>query len=164
MRARLVVLVAGVLLGCGSTALKTTDAAADRGAAAGGAAGEGGVGGGGAGAAGAAGAAGGVTDAEVEHGSADAPAAGAGDAGDARSDDVSGGDLASDPPRRDGDAGSCATGCAPENGSHFCGPSEITWVCHVSGSGERVLAAACRDAATNAIRFCCPLSFASTCD
>lgn len=61
-----------------------------------------------------------------------------------------------------GAAGSCPVGCTTENAGNFCGSAQVTWVCN-TGFDSDLFNSNCTDAATNAIRYCCPKSFRPQC-
>jgi hypothetical protein len=61
-----------------------------------------------------------------------------------------------------GDAGMCSPGCTKQNAGNFCGQNDVTWVCS-PGYDSALFQAQCRDAATNAIRYCCPVAFMTNC-
>jgi hypothetical protein len=59
-----------------------------------------------------------------------------------------------------GGAGMCSQGCTKANAGNFCGQNEVTWLC---SPGSTLFQAQCRDAGTNAIRYCCPAAFMANC-
>lgn len=59
-------------------------------------------------------------------------------------------------------APSCDSGCTTESFSNFCQQGEITWVCS-NNYDSALMRASCRDAATNAIRYCCSPAFMTRC-
>lgn len=61
-----------------------------------------------------------------------------------------------------GDGGACHQACTAQNSSAFCEQDEVTWVCQ-SGFDFELFNSECRDAATGAIRYCCPASFKGEC-
>jgi hypothetical protein len=80
-------------------------------------------------------------------------------AGDARPDQS---DAVSDRSPDAASEASCDVGCSTKNTGDFCGAGEVTWLC--TNSFDRVLFNAnCHDAATNAIRYCCPPAFLAAC-
>jgi hypothetical protein len=61
-----------------------------------------------------------------------------------------------------GEGGACHQACTSQNASAFCGQDEVTWVCQ-AGFDYELFNSECRDAATGAIRYCCPPSFKGEC-
>jgi hypothetical protein len=45
----------------------------------------------------------------------------------------------------------------------FCKLNEVQWICHGPNANLTPFIQSCRDAATNAVRYCCPPSFRSSC-
>jgi hypothetical protein len=59
---------------------------------------------------------------------------------------------------------SCAAGCTSTTTGVFCNAGETQWTCTSGKFNPTSFNAYCRDAGTNAIRYCCPPSFMPLCD
>jgi hypothetical protein len=58
----------------------------------------------------------------------------------------------------------CAAGCSSTTTGTFCNAGEVQWTCTSGNFNPTSFNAYCRDAGTNAIRYCCPASFVPLCD
>ncbi len=61
-----------------------------------------------------------------------------------------------------GAAGACEQACTTMNAGGFCGPNTVTWLCQ-AGYDFQLFNSQCTDAATGAIRYCCPPDFKGEC-
>jgi hypothetical protein len=57
---------------------------------------------------------------------------------------------------------SCNVGCSASKVAGFCNAGEVEWTCQTFGS-LALFNASCRDAGTNAVRYCCSPSFLAMC-
>jgi hypothetical protein len=70
-----------------------------------------------------------------------------------------------DVPDAAGADSACAAGCKSKTtGGTFCNAGETEWTCQSGNFNPTSFNAYCRDAGTNAIRYCCPASFVPLCD
>jgi hypothetical protein len=95
----------------------------------------------------------------------DATTATSDSSGDATTgNETEGGDASPATSDAGGGDSACAAGCTSTTTGTFCNAGETQWTCQPGKFNPTSFNAYCRDAATNAVRYCCPATFVTLCD